>query len=134
MNKLWVGFIIGLMLIGSGLLLMFNPSITGNTVSEGTNGSVKIFLLEGVNFRFLLNEVENPDITVKQGDRVRIEFTSTEGFHDWVVDEFSAATEKVTVGGSTFVEFVASEQGVFEYYCSVGEHRTMGMKGRFIVE
>lgn len=139
MNKLWIGFVIGLILIGSGVFLMFSsPTITGNTVENGASDVktfvVATFVVTGQNFRFFMNDVENPDITVKQGDTVRIEFTSTEGFHDWVVDEFSAATERVSSGDSTFVEFVASEKGVFEYYCSVGEHRANGMNGRFIVE
>jgi plastocyanin len=64
---------------------------------------------------------------------VRIEFTSTSGYHDWVVDEFDAATEKVSDGESSFVEFVALGSGSFEYYCSVGSHRAAGMEGKFIV-
>ncbi len=38
------------------------------------------------------------------------------------------------VSGKTFVEFTADKKGTFEYYCSVGEHRVNGMKGKFIVE
>lgn len=94
----------------------------------------RVFRLEGENFRFLMDGVEAPELRVKQGDRVRIEFTSVSGFHDWVVDEFNAATEKVNEGGSTFVEFTADKKGTFEYYCSVGRHRENGMFGSLIVE
>jgi len=80
-----------------------------------------------------MNGIDNPELRVQQGDKVRIEFTSTKGFHDWVVDKFDVATERVRDGGSTFVEFVAENKGTFEYYCSVGEHRTTGMKGNLIV-
>ena len=82
-----------------------------------------------------MNGVENPDIKVKQGDKVKIEFSSTQGFHDWTLDEFNAATKQVMdTDGSTIVEFVADKKGTFEYYCSVGSHRANGMKGNFIVE
>jgi plastocyanin len=66
---------------------------------------------------------------------VRIEFTALEGFHDWKVDVFDAATEKVRPeNGMTSVEFVADAIGTFEYYCSVGQHRAQGMVGNLIVE
>ena len=100
-------------------------------VSE--NG-LKTFVLTGENFKFVIDGVSNPEIRVNEGDRVRIEFTSTSGFHDWVVDEFSAATSKVRDNeGMTFVEFVADKKGSFEYYCSVGSHRANGMKGMLII-
>lgn len=92
------------------------------------------FVLTGENFKFLMDGVEAPELRVKQGDVVRIEFTSTSGFHDWIVDEFGAATERVRDGESTFVEFVADQKGTFEYYCGVGSHRANGMKGNLIVE
>lgn len=94
----------------------------------------KTFIVTGENFKFFIGGVENPDIIVNKGDLVRIEFESTSGFHDWVVDEFSAATEKVKDGGATFVEFSADKTGTFEYYCSVGSHRANGMSGNFIVK
>lgn len=95
--------------------------------------AVKTFVLTGVNYRFFMDSVESPTLTVNEGDRVRVEFTSEEGFHDWVLDEFGAATEKVSEGSSTYVEFVADKKGDFEYYCSVGSHRANGMFGKFVV-
>ena len=86
------------------------------------------------NYKFLVNGAENPDITVKEGDRVHIEFKSTGGFHDWSLDEFDAATQKVSEGESSSVDFIATSTGTFQYYCSVGNHRDQGMKGNLIVE
>ena len=96
--------------------------------------STKTFIITGANFKFVVDGKENPTIEVNEGDTVKIKFTSTEGFHDWVVDEFGA-TAKVRAGdATTSVEFIADKKGTFEYYCSVGSHREMGMKGRFIVK
>ena len=97
-------------------------------------GELKTFVLSSENFKFIMDSKDNPDLKVSVGDTVRIELTAGQGFHDWKVDEFSAATEKVRDGASTSVEFVAGKAGTFEYYCSVGSHRQMGMKGKLIVE
>lgn len=91
--------------------------------------NIKTFNVTGQSFSFT-----PPEIRVNQGDTIRINFTSTDGLHDWVVDEFNAATEQVNTGESSSVEFVADQAGTFEYYCSVGQHRQMGMIGQLIVE
>lgn len=102
--------------------------------SDVSNSEYVTFKLTGKDYTFVMNGVESPEIRVKQGDRVRIEFRSTAGYHDWVLDEFSAATSKVRPeNGMTSVEFIADKRGTFEYYCSVGSHRSYGMFGKFIV-
>ena len=85
--------------------------------------------LNGLNFDF-----SETEIRVKMGDTVVINFTSAGGFHDWTVDEFSAKTSRVNTGQSTSVTFVANKKGTFQYYCSVGSHRALGMIGNLIVE
>ena len=104
-----------------------------DTANVQPTSEVKTFSLEGANFKFTMNGVESPNIVVNEGDKVRIELKSGQGFHDWIVDEFNAATPRVKDGESTFVEFIANKKGTFEYYCSVGEHRQMGMKGSLII-
>lgn len=93
------------------------------------SGVIKTFDLTGKNFSFSQTEIR-----VKKGDRVLVNFTSTSGTHDWVIDEFNARTARVDGGKSTSVEFTADKTGTFEYYCSVGPHRSLGMKGKLIVE
>ena len=83
----------------------------------------------GSNFAYDITEMK-----VKEGDKVTVTFRSTDGFHDWVVDEFDAATEKVSTGNETSVTFVADKKGEYEFYCSVGSHRAQGMVGTLIVE
>ena len=82
----------------------------------------------GSNFAF-----SQDTITVKKGSTVVVEFESTEGFHDFVIDEFSVNTDQVRPRTKTSIEFIASEVGEFEYYCSVGNHRELGMVGTLIV-
>ena len=85
--------------------------------------------VSGVPFEFDVKEIK-----VSEGDTVTINFTTVKGLHDWVVDEFGAATEKVTDGETSSVTFVADKKGTFEYYCSVGNHRAQGMVGTLVVE
>ncbi len=86
--------------------------------------------IAGVDFAYDIKQIK-----VKKGDTVTINFKSNEGFHDWVVDEFNAATDRVTEkDGITSVTFVANKVGTFQYYCSVMRHRQMGMIGYLIVE
>lgn len=89
----------------------------------------KAFTVVGDNFAFDVKEIK-----VKKGDTVKVTFENKEGFHDWVVDEFKAKTKQIAAGASETVEFVANKAGTFEYYCSVGQHRKMGMVGKLIVE
>lgn len=94
----------------------------------------KVFILTGKNFRFYMDGKESPELKVKQGDKVRVELKGEQGMHDFVIDELNVRTQKISAPSSTSIEFLANKKGTFEYYCSVGSHRQMGMKGNFIVE
>lgn len=96
---------------------------------SGTQAEVKEFTVTGSKFKF-----EPTKISVKKGDKVRVIFKNAEGVHDFTIDEFKVKTKQLKEKESETVEFVADKTGSFEYYCSVGTHRTMGMKGTLIVE
>jgi plastocyanin len=100
-----------------------------DTEENVTNSEVKEFAINAGNFAF-----SEKNITVKKGDRVRLVVTNTAGVHDLKLDKFNVATPILQVGQSQTVEFVADEAGTFEYYCSVGNHRAMGMVGTLVVE
>lgn len=113
------------------------------TVEEGSENAADfddttqadvVINMVGGNFYFEVDGERNPTITVQEGQLVRINFESVDGFHDVVIDELSAASAQVQTGGVTFVEFVADETGTFDYYCSVGTHRERGMVGQIVVE
>lgn len=73
-------------------------------------------------------------ITVKKGQKVRIELTSKDMMHDFNIDQLGVKSPIVKAGDTATVEFVASQVGEFEYYCSVGQHRKNGQIGTLIVE
>ena len=106
------------------------PIVDSDTdVSVDADADVRVFNVGGENFSFGVREIR-----VQEGDTVTVNFTSNGGFHDFSVDEFDARSERVNAGQSSSVTFVADQRGTFEYYCSVGNHRQMGMVGTLIVE
>ena len=107
------------------------PSIFANeNVIDTTGWDDEVIELEvrSSGLRFLPAEIR-----VKAGSTVRVTYVNGGGRHDWVLDEFDAATAIIGARQSETVEFVADKVGEFEYYCSVPGHRQSGMVGRFIV-
>ncbi len=95
---------------------------------ETTTAPATVISVAGGNFFFAPNAM-----TAKKGDRIRVIFRNDDGFHDFRIDELGVATERIGAGQSETVEFTADRAGTFEYYCSVGSHRAMGMKGTLTV-
>ncbi len=103
------------------------PPLVGE--DDQNKAQVQEFIIDASNFKFSLTEIK-----IKKGETVKITLNNKEGLHDFVIDEFGAKTKQLKVGEQETIEFVADKTGTFEYYCSVGEHRKMGMKGSLIVE
>ncbi len=132
MNKI---FLVAVM---SALLILFGCSQAQNVVSnqpvlgedvEETVNEVTIFDMHGSNYKF------NPmEIRVKKGETVRINFVNDEGTHNFIVDGLNLRTQTISSGNVDTVTFVPDKAGEFEFYCGVGNHRELGMKGTLIVE
>lgn len=107
--------------------------MNGENKEGGVNGmaigQVKTYDLKAQNFSFSTKEIR-----VKKGEKVKINVESVQGYHDLVIDEFGARTKQVNTGEKASVEFTVGKTGIFEYYCSVGSHRQMGMVGKLVVE
>ncbi|HWO07358.1 MAG TPA: plastocyanin/azurin family copper-binding protein [Candidatus Paceibacterota bacterium] len=91
-------------------------------------GTVKEFTVSGQNFSF-----SPATMSVKRGDTVRITFRNVSGTHDLRIDGYNVGTNVIQTGQSETFEFVADRAGTFEYFCSVGQHRQMGMVGTLTV-
>ncbi|MDB5194519.1 MAG: Blue (Type 1) copper protein [Parcubacteria group bacterium] len=93
-----------------------------------TAPTVKSFTVTGSNFAFAPSTM-----SVNKGDTVKIHFTNSGGNHDFVIDEYNVRNSIIAGGQSADVTFVADNSGTFSYYCSVGNHRQMGMQGTLTV-
>lgn len=116
--------------------------LTGTTTDENLAGMIKknketavkrdivAVTAHAENYKFIPNTLK-----AKVGQTVRVTVTNDSGFHDFVIDEFQGAkTKRLQSGQSETIEFIAEKKGAFTYYCSVGQHRAMGMEGTLTVE
>lgn len=126
MKKIYtIVIVLVVLLAGAFFLFGMNKSVE----APGQGGTVKEFTITGQNFSF------SPSlITVQKGDKVKITFNNIGGFHDFKIDEFGVAAQQAKSPATEVLEFTADKIGSFEYYCSVGTHRAMGMKGTLKVE
>lgn len=92
-------------------------------------GGIKSGIIEASNFKF------TPDaMGVNLGDTVTVTFKNTGGMHNFVIDEFNVKSKTLKSGESEEITFVANKKGTFQYYCSTGQHRAMGMVGTIVVQ
>lgn len=97
--------------------------------SPASAKNVKEFTVTGSNFKF-----EPSTLTVNKGDTVKITFKNVGGMHDFKIDELNVATKRIATDQEDSVQFVADKTGTFTYYCSVGQHRQMGMQGTLTIQ
>ena len=105
------------------------PAMSPTGAPQATAPGEKAFVVDAQNFSFTPST-----ITVNKGDKVKITLKNTGGFHDFKIDEYGVATPRINGGSEASIQFIAERAGTFEYYCSVGTHRQMGMKGTLIVK
>ena len=106
-----------------------SPDTSMSDTKPEVPGPVKEFAVTGSNYKF-----SPATITVKKGETVRITFKSTGGIHNLLIDELGVATSQLGDEEEEEVEFLADKSGTFTYYCSVGNHRQMGMVGKLVVQ
>ena len=127
MNKRMI-YIISVFLFFAVMFSACSDNTPQNETQPSGDADV-VIQLDASNYGYSIEE-----ITVKKGQSVRIEMNVTQDTHNWVIAEFDAATAIISSGRMAAVEFVADTAGIYEYYCSVSNHRAMGMVGTLIVE
>ncbi len=92
----------------------------------------KSFTIDSFSFGYSLST-----LNVSPGDVVTINLTNSGGKHDWTVDEISGARTTIINGGQsdsiTFTVPQSAAGKTYMFYCSVGNHRALGMEGNFVV-
>lgn len=101
----------------------------GVTVEVTLPAQVKEFSVDAVPYSF-----SPSSMTVNKGDTVKITLKNKQGTHDLKIDEFKVGTRTLSAGEEQTITFVADKAGSFQYYCSIGNHRAMGMWGTLTVK
>ena len=145
-NKIfWVIFTGAAVLALAGIIILVfskansgaSPVATpiGATANSGFSGvetglrQAREFRIEASNFKFSPAEIK-----VKKGELVRITVVNIGDTHDFQLDEFAVSSRILQAGELEIIEFSADTSGGFEFYCSIINHRALGMKGKLIVE
>jgi len=150
MNNKIIAVVIVVVLVAGGFLLFKNrgiaPTMAPTDVEINTNmpvpGSgvdemiieeeatktsptnVKEFSVDASSFSF-----SPSTMTVNKGDTLKVTVKNMKGTHSLKIDEFNTSTRILNAGEEQTITFVADKTGTFQYYCSVGNHRAMGMWG-----
>lgn len=71
----------------------------------------------------------NPTLEFPSGERIRLTLINRDKgmLHDWILPELGLASEKISYGQTTILQFKLSEPGWFDYLCSL--HPAM-MRGK----
>lgn len=107
-----------------------NANKNSNTnVNSATPAKPTVVELTAKNY-----EYSQKEIRVSSGTTLIVKLTSNQGIHDVVFEGLDVASDRIASGETAEVTFDAERKGTFTYYCSVGDHRQMGMTGKLIVE
>jgi len=104
------------------------PETTQESSSE--EAEVQEITIEAEEYSF-----SQESITVKKGQKVKLTLVNKGRMsHDFVVERMNVTTELAGPGESVTTEFTMNDAGTYTFYCSIGNHRAMGMEGTLIVE
>lgn len=74
-------------------------------------------------------------IAVKQGESVRLIFKNEgETTHNLTIQGLNKQTNTIGGGQIDVLEFTAPTSGIYDFICSVSDHRARGMTGKFIAQ
>lgn len=123
MNKnLLIAVGIFLVMVVVGLFLIKKPTNSGAKLTEIT--------VTGNEYSY------NPaSITVKRGERIKLTFINAGTIvHNLVIDELNVKTKMIEPGKSNTIEFTVEGNSTLVFYCSIGNHKALGMKGELKIE
>lgn len=105
----------------------------GISVPQQVNVSIEI----RTSGTYPIDPAYNKDLEVPAGANVTLTFYNDDANsvveHDWYADIDGAATPRIGSGESVTINFIAPEPGDYQFWCSVGNHRSSGMEGTLTV-
>lgn len=74
-------------------------------------------------------------ISLTQGETVKVTFKNTGGLpHNFVITELGISTKTISGGQEDSVTFTVEKTGTYGFFCSVGNHRQLGMEGEVSIK
>lgn len=110
-----------------------SPQAVASTApaTESAEGKMeKTVVVSGSEYSFSPKSIE-----VTAGEPVKLTFKNTGNLpHDLTITELGVKTNVVAGGKEDTVTFTPEKSGSFTFYCSVGNHRQLGMEGTATVK
>jgi plastocyanin len=98
---------------------------SGGTASSEQSTTVK---LDASDFAYSVKK-----ITASADSELVLEVTNVQGVHDFVIDELGVSSGRLPVGKTVRLQIPTDKPGSYQYYCSVGNHRELGMVGTLVI-
>ena len=115
-----------------GSQVQVSPSPTAVATNEGQPVEEGVREIEVIATEYTFSP---STLSLTKGQKVILTFKNMGRMpHDFVVDELGIRTKTIQGGQSETVEFTPSEEGTFAFYCSVSNHRLLGMEGSLEVK
>jgi nitrite reductase (NO-forming) len=109
-----------------------NTTTISSTSSSQSSSSTSSTPATDVNVTLKSYSITPNVINADPGETLRVKVTNSDSTHDFVVPELNAATRLLGAGESQIIEITIPTNAAgktYEYYCSVSNHRSMGMTG-----
>ncbi len=107
-----------------------NETTVNNEREEDTDLSDTLevdYTINMTNYRY------SPSVlTATAGDSLVIRLVAVEGMHDFVIDSLDISSRVITAGGEEIITIEIPEDAANQeiiFYCSVENHRELGMEG-----
>ena len=97
--------------------------------SENSSITIKEFTIIESNFKLTPN-----NITVNKGDNLKIVIFNSEGIHNFFIEGYDIRVNTISAGNSKIISFTADKSGIFNVWCDVDDHKSLGMIGQLKVE
>lgn len=92
---------------------------------EGEKNTVREITIEAKEFSYSTKK-----ISVKKGEKIKLTLVNKgRTSHDFKVEGTNISTKLTGAGTTESIEFTINEAGNYAFFCSVGNHRAMGMEG-----
>jgi len=125
MNKyVTIGIVVALILVGG--VVYKSTTDTDNCTAENGNDIALTVVSKKLEWKF-----EPESITVKKCDRVNLTVINEDNFDHGVAIDAFGISQRLPANGTINVNFVASKEGEFPFYCSVScsdsENKSFGL-------
>lgn len=101
-----------------------------STTESANPMAEKVIEVSGSEYSFLPKSLE-----LKAGEPVKLTYKNTGKLpHDLTITELGVRTKVIAGGKEDMITFTPDKSGTFTFFCSVGNHRQLGMEGSLEVK